>query len=236
MIFFNSSLFKKNILNCFYKNYSLSANSFHKNSLGIIQFKQQKIKNKRLKSKKPGTFFRYDFVICKKSRWVYSSKNFRNILSLRNRIYQYFDGVFSNRFFKKQFKNRFDALDFIRYSFLKPEFRLDIILWRLNFFNSPYSARIAILKKDVLVNGSTVRFSYFLKKGDIVCLNNLVNLNSAMNLKINLSLFQPFLEIDYYTNSFIVLHDYQDLSVDSFCCLIRQPFKAASLLNYLKKI
>ncbi len=232
---FYSSLIKKNkFLNSFIKKFSLLANDFLKKSLVNLKYKKRIVKNKRSLYKKNNIFFKYDRVICKRSRWFYYSKNFRNILYLRNRVHQYYDGVFSNSFFKKGFKNKSDFLDFIRYSFIKPEYRLDIILWRLNFFSSPYSARIAILKNQVLVNGVPCKFSYFLKQGDVVVFNSVIKLKSIMNLKFIKFPLYPFIEIDYYTNSFIVLQDYSEFNVQSFSSLIRQPFKAASLLSYLR--
>ncbi len=205
-----------------------------KNQLVNAKTQNKIIKNNRVFYKKNQIFFKYDRVVCKNFRWVSNSKNFRNILNLRNRVYQYFDGVFSNKYFKKQFQNKSDYLDLLRYSFIKPEFRLDIILWRLHFFSSPYSARVAIIKQQVLVNNCVVNFSYFLNQGDVVSLTNLINLKTLKNLKFFKFSLQPFIEIDYYTNSFIILQDYRYFNIESFPCLIRQPFKATSLLNYLK--
>ncbi len=235
LFFYSCSLLKKgNFLTSFIKNFSLTSNNFVKKSVVNFKFQKQLLKNKRSSYKKNITFFKYDRVVCKRSRWVYNSKNFRNILYLRNRVHQYFDGVFSNSFFKKEFENKSSFLDFIRYSFIKPEFRLDIILWRLNFFSSPYSARIAILKNQILVNGLPCKFSYFLKEGDIVELNSLINLKSLMSLKFIKFPLYPFIEIDYYTNSFVILQDFNQFNVQSFPCVIRQPFKASSLLTYLR--
>ena len=43
-----------------------------------------------------------------------------------------------------------------------------------------------------------------------------------------------FVEIDYYSNTFIVLQDYSSMGVDTFPCVIRQPFKPSAHLSYLK--
>ena len=198
--------------------------------------KNQKFKKLGSVSKFKNIFFKYDRVVCKRWRWVYISKNFRNILYLRNRVNQYFDGVFNNSFFKKQVKNKTTFLDSIRYSYIKPEFRLDIILWRLHFFSSPYEARIAVFKNQILVNGIQVHFSYFLKQGDIVVVNTEPNLNYLVELKLPTFNLNSFVEVDYYSNTFIVLQDYSLFSVDSLPCVIRQPFKVFSHLSYLKKI
>ena len=196
------------------------------------------LKNVRFKHtqklKKKFFFFKFDRVVCKRARWAYNSKFFRNSLQLRNRVHQYFDGVFSNLFFKKELKKQFLFLDYIRYSFIKPEFRLDILLWRLNFFSSPYSARIAVLKNEITVNGSFVRFSYFLKQGDVVVVKKCKNLKFLRSLKIMKFSLNSFVEIDYYSNTFIVLQDYSTMGVDTFPSIIRQPLKASAYLGYLR--
>ena len=226
---------KKKALSAFFSK-SISSNSKISNKKIVLNLKKNS-KFKKLGSfyKFKNIFFKYDRVVCKKWRWVYNSKNFRNILYLRNRINQYFDGVFSNSFFKKGLEKKSSALDFVRYSYIKPEFRLDIILWRLLFFPSPYAARIAILKNQILVNGVSVYFSYFLNQGDIFLVNTPIDLSSVTKLKLRNFNFNSFVEVDYYTNTFILLQDFKLLSVDSLPCVIRQPFKVFSHLSYLKK-
>ena len=201
----------------------------------VLNFKTQftRVVNKNSKVKKIKTFFKFDRVVCRRARWIYNSKNFRSNLNLRNRVHQYYDGVFPNSFFKKELKNQYLYLDFIRHSFIKPEFRLDVILWRLNFFSSPYSARIAILKNDVLVNDGVAWFSDYLKQGDVVFVKTASNLKYLRDLKISKFALNSFIEVDYYCNTFIVLQDYSTMPVNSFPCVIRQPFKASAYLSYL---
>ena len=43
-----------------------------------------------------------------------------------------------------------------------------------------------------------------------------------------------FVEIDYYSNTFIVLQDYSTMGVDTFPSIIRQPLKASAYLGYLR--
>jgi len=225
---------KRFLLNSFCPQVLFSSKSGIQTKLLRTAVKKTSIPNIRIRIKKKTFFFKFDRVVCKRARWAYNSKNFRNILYLRNRVHQYFDGVFSNSFFKKQFKNRFLFLDYIRYSYIKPEFRLDIILWRLNFFSSPYDARIAILKNEISINGSFAAFSYYLRQGDVVVVKKSKNLKFLRSLKIIKFSLNSFVEIDYYSNTFIVLQDYSSMGVDTFSCVVRQPFKASAHLSYLK--
>ena len=52
------------------------------------------------------------------------------------------------------------------HTLLKPEFRLDILLWRLKFFESSYQARQAINEKKVKVNQKRVAGNFFLSKSN----------------------------------------------------------------------
>jgi ribosomal protein S4 len=234
LFFCSSYLKKKNKLNFFGYAIRFNSKSSKKKIVLNNKIKKTMVTTKLSVYKKKNFFFKYDRVVCKKSRWVYNSKNFRNVLHLRNCIHQYFDGVFSNSFFKKELEKKITFLDFIRHSFVKPEFRLDVLLWRLNFFSSPYSARIAIVKNQVCINNVFVKFSYFLKQGDVVVVNTSLNLNYLHSLKLTKFSLNPFVEVDYYSNTFIVLQDYSSMSVDTFPCIIRQPFKVSAFLSYLK--
>jgi ribosomal protein S4 len=226
---------KKKLIFCFYsQKFLFSSRVLSQKPVLNLKTQHTRTRNINFKLKKTKTFFKFDRVVCKRARWTYNSKNFRNILNLRNRVNQYFDGVFSNSYFKKELKTQYLYLDYIRYSFIKPEFRLDIILWRLNFFSSPYSARIAILKNKVLVNNQFLRFSYYLQEGDVVSIQKINNLKFVRSLRFSKFALNSFVEVDYYSNTFIVLQDYSSMSVDTFPCVIRQSFKASTFLSYLR--
>lgn len=181
-------------------------------------------------------FFKFDRIVCLKSRWGYSSKNYKTNLLMRNRIHSYFDGVFTNRFFKKALRSKKDFKGLIRFSRIRPEFRLDILLWRLHFFVSPYAARVAILKKKIQVNDSIKHFSYIVNEGDIIKLNCNLCFDSNTKLKFSSFAFNSFVEVDLFLKTVIVLYGYLNISSNMFTNIIRDSFQFQNHTNYLRRV
>jgi ribosomal protein S4 len=102
--------------------------------------------------------------------------------------------------------------------FLKLYFRVDILLNLLNLFSTSYQAREFINNGNLLVNKKFVRANYFLRRGDLVEFNKIYLKDASFkyivkkfseNLRIN-----NFLEVDYYSGSFIVIKDFDSFSKD----------------------
>lgn len=193
---------------------------------------------KRLKKKRYSKLFFFNFnrIISLKKRWDYSSKSFKNNLTMRNRVNCYFDGVFPNSFFKKIMFSTKTYPDLLRNCYIKPEFRLDILLWRLNFFVSPYASRIAIRNNKVLVNNEKKEYGYFLKEGDIIYFNDFFNLNNNLCLRKSSFLLNSFVEIDYLTKVIFILQNSSSVSMDSFSNVLRDSFRIKKHVNYLRRV
>ena len=97
---------------------------------------------------------------------------------MKSIVLKYFYGCIKIKSFKKIPKTYFYK-DNLIFMFIKPEFRLDILLWRLQFFKSPYLARFAFQKNLININYNLINFSYFLKNHYKRCLNGyeLISLN-----------------------------------------------------------
>ena len=121
---------------------------------------------------------------------------------------------------------------------LNPEFRLDILLWRLNFFTSSYQASQAISERKVSVNGFYIKGKYLLRKGDIITLN-LKFRAERLNLKESKSRFYPakaistFVEVDYYSNCIVVLKGVEELCLEDFYLLVRQSYSLKKIKDYI---
>lgn len=102
---------------------------------------------------------------------------------------------------------------------IKPEFRIDILLYNIGFFTSPYFARHEINNGTVLVNSKPIMSNYYVKRGDIISINYYPLLNSEF-LSNYYSKFPDnnriysFVEIDYYSGKIVVLKDYKLLSAE----------------------
>lgn len=180
-------------------------------------------------------FFQHSRTFCKKKRWDYFSKRFKNNLIARNLANSFFDGVASNSSFKKGLYLK-SATSVLYYNYIKPIFRLDVLLWKLNFFTSPYEARISILKKKVTLNDDYKSFAYIVKGGDVINISDDVNIQKNYSNKLLLFFFNSWVEVDYFSKTVVVLQDFTNLTTSSIPNLIRFPLSLYKHLNYLRKI
>jgi hypothetical protein len=71
----------------------------------------------------------------------------------------------------------------------------------LDYFKSPFQSRQAINQNLISVNDNFVSGNYLLKKGDVVkILTNKIEVSISNSIK-----FFPFVEIDYYSKTIVVL-------------------------------
>lgn len=113
------------------------------------------------------------------------------------------------------------------FHYMKSLFRIDILLWYLFFFTSSAEARLFLNSRGILVNNRPVKSNYFIKRGDIISLESfseyIEEKNSYFNIAIKFKryrVFFPFLEYDYYTNSIIVLKDWNELSFNDITVMV----------------
>jgi ribosomal protein S4 len=104
----------------------------------------------------------------------------------------------------------------------KSFFRIDILLWKLNFCRSTFEARQLINSKIIIVNGITSYLhNKYLIKGDILFIKDKTFLskytlkyNSLTYIKRN-DLFS-FFEIDYYTGTVVIIKDVNSFSFEDY--------------------
>lgn len=189
-------------------------------------------------------FFNYKFNKVSSKQHTRNKFFFRNMLFTKISIIKYYYGCFSINFFKKQVLNKIYRHDLVNI-FVKPELRLDILLWRLKFFPSPYLARFAFKKQLIFLN----KFSYtenlfnpnifkrILQKGDIISFNSTLKYNYKKNLNLTVNSFYlpTIFEFDYYTNNIILLKNLIDLNFKDINSLLKEPFNLYQFKNYISK-
>jgi ribosomal protein S4 len=198
-----------------YKIFNQSENSFESFHSRIANFKRtkwqkvQKNNSRILLTKKK---FINNFCIKNKYKSWDKVKNYYKVgIKIKRSLYSLFDKSIRSKDLAYSLlgKQKSDFRKTFINSLLKPEYRLDILLWRLNFFNSSYQSRQSIANRLVLVNGKFVSGNLFLKAEDIITFSDVFNLN-ILNLKKNNKIFSfsksiPFfVEVDYYTNTIIL--------------------------------
>lgn len=214
-----------------------------RNLLIIAREKRKKMKRRTiLKQNKKSDLTITNTLLLKKPRyWGRIKSSYRNSVKLKRNLYSLFDNSVTNSFFKKSLalKKNFSTEEIIRICLLKLEFRLDILLWRLNFFSSSFQARQSISENEIIINNKKVLGNIFLKKGDIIYFNTSKSLtqfkinNFLNNYSIN-EVFQTFIEVDYYSKTIVIIKDFKDLNVEDLNILMPKHFDIKKFLYFMK--
>lgn len=202
----------------FFSNNVFLTNSFKK----LQNFKRskwvtyKKIIKKNLIRK---NFINFSLSFLKLKMWEKRKHFFRKHLRIKRILSQHTD--YSSCF--KSIKNNLDYnslnyynLNYLKQTFLKLEFRLDILINRLNFFSSISESKFFITTYGILINDVLIKnTNYFCKKGDIIHFNKIdINNNAILSKQLKLAVFYTFIEIDYYTNTFVVVKNLDELSLE----------------------
>jgi ribosomal protein S4 len=208
----------------------------------VLNFKRPKWKKiqKNFKRKK----IKFVDIFLQKAtykNWNKVKKTYKKGLELKRYLDILSDVKFSISYYKKFSSNQTNSLFFTKnlvFNFLiKKFFRLDLLLWKLKIFSSPYESRQYIKNNVILVNNKSSYEAYFLKKGDIIKFKSFSLLNYKNKILNNkgFDFLQSFIEIDYYTNCIIILKDLNTFSIeDFFLILYNQSINLKYLLYYIK--
>jgi ribosomal protein S4 len=208
----------------------------------VLNFKRPKWKKiqKNFKRKK----IKFIDIFLQKAtykNWNKVKKTYKKGLDLKRYLDILSDVKFSISYYKKFLSNQNNSLFFIKnlvFNFLvKKFFRLDLLLWKLKIFSSPYESRQNIKNSFILVNNKSSSESYFLKKGDIIKfkLFSLLTYNTKSSNNKGFDFLQSFIEIDYYTNCIIILKDLNTFSIEDFFLILHnQSINLKHLLYYIK--
>lgn len=211
-----------------YKLYEKRLSSDWKTPKRVLRFKKPKWQA----IKKKFRIYRYNWIDNRKiwivpsyikhldiivsNRKFYAKKFFR----FKQGIKTYVSSLFEKSIkFKKPTKAK-DRHTVVSSFLIKPFYRIDLLLWYLDFFHSSFETRKYINSGNVLVNEKVVKSNYELKQGDIITVKYDESLLSWLNL-CNPDMyyrykktrhFFPFIEYDFYTHTIVVLKDWNELS------------------------
>jgi hypothetical protein len=175
-------------------------------------------------------------------RWFKLNRKYAENLRLKQLTSQIFDNSIKNSFFKKELKKkRLKSFNkqFCKL-FVKPLFKINILLTKLFFFTSIYEANKFLQNKKLLLNGVFVTQSNtFLKKGDILSFNlfpELIfkKLVSTLNSSFFFSFFYNFVEIDHYSKTIIILKDCDSLSKEDINLIYKNYLNLKYFKDYFK--
>lgn len=190
------------------------------------------IKKKALKKITEKKYFITNFS--RKTRYHSFAYYYLDCLRVKRAIYYLFDNLISYNFFKKATKNVILTKSFLLFGILKFFFRLDIILWKTNFFNSGYHAQQAIkMGKISLNNAITFRYD-FVKKLDHIFISDW-SFKIILKNKKNCQLygFLAFVEFDYLASSIIVIKNIFELSEEDLNLLLENQIDLLKFKDFL---
>jgi ribosomal protein S4 len=212
-------------------------------ALRVLKFRRpkwKKFQKQVLNSKKSTPVFINPFILKNSfKQWEKVKNYYKSGLQFKKKLMVWFDDAANIKIIKKQvLKNQKSNKDILLSTFLKSEFRVDILLWRLNFFPSSYSARQSLNEGSILLNGKPTLSNTLLKKGDILSFR-LTKSPSSFSLKDTFSSiytkqsFCSFVEVDFYTKTLVVIKDLNDLTLDDFSLIITEYFDLKKFRDYL---
>jgi ribosomal protein S4 len=194
------------------------------NLIASRSFKQNKsfFGKKKIKSSLINSFL----IKTDLKRWARIKSYYKTGFKYKNVLQNIFDCSIKFNFFKKKSKNLSLKKDYILNYLVYPNFRMDILLWNLNFFSSSFQARQVINNHDILLNGKKVKANVFVTKGDIITFKNTTlegfEYNKIVERISKDKKFLTFVEIDYYTKTIIILKDYKELSLEDLYLLVTE--------------
>lgn len=199
----------------------------------ILKFNRPKWLKLKLFLKRKKRKFLYNLTIIRSpyKYWDRIKRKYKEGLILKRVISNYYDNYLSRKSFKNLLHLKINLLNTLILIFIKSLFRLEILLWKLNFFNSIYEAKQAIKNKKILINSKFSSIKKFLKKGDIIVIKNLKkNLITS-----NFFLFFSFIEVDYYTNTILILKDPNEALKKDFYLLLVNYVSYKTFIDFLQK-
>ena len=189
-----------------YKSWSkINSGSFF--PLRILKFKKtkwKKTKKSLLRIKNNKFFLDHSTSVIRTKTWDRIKSYYKNKLLFALNLKQRYD-------YKLQNQGLFSyEKDFYLKNYLKNEYKVDFLLYALDFFSSVYEARQYIKNGHVLINNRVNKSDRLvLLKGDIVViLKNKKKLPQRIKKEFKFS----FLEIDYYTQTIVILKNLHDIN------------------------
>jgi ribosomal protein S4 len=208
----------------------------------LINFKRPKWKKLQTLIKKKYSlnkqlFLDHSCVQVNYKAWDKIKNYYKEGLKVINTYNCFYDKAINKTYLKKvlhlsKFKEK-NKLFFL--AFVKPIFRIDILLWKLSLLNSSYLGRQFLNSGIILVNNKCIQSNYFIKKGDIITfkLTSFCLLKSSIQSFSKNNLLFSFVEIDYYTNTIIVIKDFNSLNFSEISLIFKEFYNIKKIKDIL---
>lgn len=166
-------------------------------------------------------------------------KYLKESIRSKNKFLQVFDNSFKPSILKKDLskEKKVNNKEILKLLLIKQIYFINVLLWKLHFFSSSNEASSYVDNNHIKVNGKKVRSNYFLKLGDVLEFEDLalkLRLKQNLHKYIKLRKVYPFVEIDYYTCTVIIVKNYDDFIVDDLSLFFPKKINTSSTYNMLK--
>jgi ribosomal protein S4 len=162
--------------------------------------------------------------------WRRMENLYRQGLMTKRLVDLFFDGSVRISELKKLYRSKKSL--FYKF-FFKYLYRLEILLFKLKFFSSVKHAKHFIKRGFILVNGAKVNQTCYLKRGDVVTINT--KQNSIKSSFYSISFFYSFCEVDFYSNTVVILKGFKELERRDFLLIFPEVVNNKKFLYYLRK-
>lgn len=221
-----------------YKNYSKLTAFFKKFPITRIEkFNRPKwkklqvfLKTKTITQQK---FFNNLVLKVHYKHWDKLKSTYKDGLQTKAAVCALFDNAVSTKFFKKEFCTALKPLNknLITSSLFKLLYRVDILLWKLNFFKSAFAAQQEINNLNILINNKPIQSNFFVSKGDIITFKKIL---PQIFLSTQIEFLYSFIEVDYYSNTIVIIKDLTHLSPEDNNLIIRENISIKKFVDYIK--
>ena len=206
---------------------------FKRSKWSGLQKKLLKVKprnNNKIKIKPSTSVYFNSLIKIKFGAWDKQSTVYRQLLDSKNLISLYSNSSISLSKFKKLLlKSNSQTTKLLVSTFLK----IEVFLWRLGLFKSTLEVLQALKTGLIYVNGRVLQQSIILKKGDLI---KIKEKPLSLHLQFIKELFPfYFCEIDYYTNTIVLLKDATDFSQNDLPFLFNTQNNLNLFSEYLTK-
>jgi len=131
--------------------------------------------------KKPG-FQKFSVIKLEYKSWEKINNNFKSGINLKRSLSALYDFSISVKALKNYSKLLFLKRN-LCFIYLYPLFKIDILLYKINFITSIYEARQSLNNKQILVNGIKASNFYHAKIGDVIKYNQKQSSALTFNIK-----------------------------------------------------
>lgn len=226
------------------KDYFLKKQKFQSSQKISPSFTSLRLKNFKQKSLKKGKKQKFcDNLIVQIffKKWFKLSRKYSEKLKIKRLTSQIFDNSLKNSFFKKELEKTESKIFIKQFCklFIKPLFKINILLTKLSFFRSVYETNQVLQTNKILLNGNPAHSNIFLKKGDVIYFNFSSEIFSQKLVSIFqsssfFSSFYNFVEVDHYSKTIIILKDYNSLSSEDINLIYKNYLNLKYFTDYFK--